>query len=304
MLQIIDFKVNQNLKELTNHRTVVMPVACYETRISQNINRKIPLHWHEEIQMVLVIKGEAMFQINEEKMMVSEGNGIFINSGCLHLAEDVSGDCTYICLNVSPHFMLPQELFTTYIYPYIQATSRPYISLNAFDNWGKNILDSLLKIHGLITHKSPFYEVDISRQLTFIWQQLIMNGFQLEYNQTEVEKNKRMKEMLNWIHLHYAEKITLNDIARAGKLSNSECCRYFKRILKTTPVSYLVHYRIQKSLIMLQEPEANVTEVAFKVGFNSTSYFIDKFRQTMNITPLAYKKENQKNRLTFDLKGN
>ncbi|CAM3660029.1 AraC family transcriptional regulator [Aeromicrobium ponti] len=292
-MQIKNFKVDQSLKELTSHRTVVMPVACYETEIAHNINGKIPLHWHEEIQFVLIKKGEAMFQINEEKRMVSEGDGIFINSGCLHLAEDVSGDCIYICLNVSPHFMLPQELFTSNIYPYIQATNLPYIYMNAYDQWGKNILDSMIKIKSLIQHKPPFYEVDISSQLTFIWQQLIMNGFQLEYDRTEVEKNRRMKEMLNWIHLHYVEKVPLNDIARAGQLSSSECCRYFKRILKTTPISYLINYRIQKSLILLQDPESNVTEVAFKVGFNSTSYFISKFRKSMDITPSAYKKERQ-----------
>jgi AraC family transcriptional regulator, melibiose operon regulatory protein len=103
-------------------------------------------------------------------------------------------------------------------------------------------------------------------------------------------KSHRMKQMLNWIHLHYAEKIMLDDIAKAGQLSRSECCRYFKRILKTTPLRYVTDYRIQKSLILLQQAESNVTEVAYQVGFNSTSYFIDIFRKTMNMTPLAYKK--------------
>jgi AraC-like DNA-binding protein len=49
-------------------------------------------------------------------------------------------------------------------------------------------------------------------------------------------------------------------------------------------------YRIQKSLVLLQQPESNVTDVAFQVGFNSTSYFIDQFKKAMNMTPLAYKK--------------
>jgi AraC-like DNA-binding protein len=96
--------------------------------------------------------------------------------------------------------------------------------------------------------------------------------------------------MLNWIHTHYAEKILLNDIASAGQLSRSECCRYFKRILKKTPLNYVTDYRIQKSLVLLQQPESNVTDVAFQVGFNSTSYFIDQFKKAMNMTPLAYKK--------------
>lgn len=283
--------VDQSLKELTNHRTVVLPIACYETTINQNIHGFIPLHWHDEIQFVLIVKGEAIFQINEEKRMVREGEGLFINSGSLHMAEEKNhSGCVYICLNVSPHFVLSPELYTSYVYPYIQATNLPYISLDANELWGKNILNAIIKINQLIQQKSPFYEIDITVQLTLIWQNLIINGFQLEYEQTEMVKNHRMKHMLNWIHLHYAEKLMLDDIARAGQLSRSECCRYFKRILKKTPLNYVTDYRIQKSISLLQQAESNVTEVAYQVGFNSTSYFIDKFRKSMNMTPLSYKK--------------
>ncbi|MGE6258409.1 AraC family transcriptional regulator [Heyndrickxia sporothermodurans] len=286
-----NFMVDQSLKELTEHRTVVLSVACYETTINQNINGYIPLHWHEEIQFVLIIKGEAIFQINEEKIIVHEGDGLFINSGCLHMAEEKNqSGCVYICLNVSPHFVLSQELYTTYVYPYIQATNLPYLYLDANVEWGKNILDAIIKIKHWIQKKTPNYEIDINIQLALIWKNLIINGFQLEYNQTEMLKSHRMKQMLNWIHLHYAEKIMLDDIAKAGQLSRSECCRYFKRILKKTPLNYVTEYRIQKSLLLLQQAESNVTEVAYQVGFNSTSYFIDKFRKSMNMTPLAYKK--------------
>ncbi|WP_245979898.1 AraC family transcriptional regulator [Peribacillus asahii] len=289
-----NFKVDQSLKELTEHRTVALPIACYETTIAQNIHGYIPLHWHEEIQFVLIVKGEAIFQINEEKLVVREGDGIVINSGFLHMAKEKNqSGCVYICLNVSPHFVLPQELYTTYVYPYIQATNLPYLYVDANEEWGKNILEAIVKINQWIRQKSPYYEIDITIQLTLIWQNLIINGFQLEYNQTEMLKNNRMKQMLNWIHLHYAEKIKLDDIARAGQLSRSECCRYFKRVLKTTPLNYVIDYRIQKSLILLQQAESNVTEVAYQVGFNSTSYFIDKFRKSMNMTPLAYKKRRK-----------
>ncbi|RID88377.1 AraC family transcriptional regulator [Peribacillus asahii] len=293
-MQMKNFKVDQSLKELTEHRTVALPIACYETTIAQNIHGYIPLHWHEEIQFVLIVKGEAIFQINEEKLVVREGDGIVINSGFLHMAKEKNqSGCVYICLNVSPHFVLPQELYTTYVYPYIQATNLPYLYVDANEEWGKNILEAIVKINQWIRQKSPYYEIDITIQLTLIWQNLIINGFQLEYNQTEMLKNNRMKQMLNWIHLHYAEKIKLDDIARAGQLSRSECCRYFKRVLKTTPLNYVIDYRIQKSLILLQQAESNVTEVAYQVGFNSTSYFIDKFRKSMNMTPLAYKKRRK-----------
>lgn len=295
-MQIKNFMIDQNLKELTEHRTVVLPVACYETTISQNINGYIPLHWHDEVQFVLVIKGEAIFQINEDKLVVPQGNGVFINSGCLHMAEEKKeSGCVYICLNVSPHFVLSQELYTTYVTPYIQATNLPYLFIDANKPWGKNILDAIMKINQWIQQKSPYFEIDITMHLTLIWKNLIINGFQLEYDQMEMVKSHRMKQMLSWIYLHYAEKITLDDIARAGQLSRSECCRYFKRMLKITPLNYVMDYRIQKSLALLQQAESNVTEVAYKVGFNSTSYFIERFRKEMNMTPLAYRKSKTDN---------
>ncbi|WP_150273990.1 AraC family transcriptional regulator [Paenibacillus tepidiphilus] len=290
-MQVTDFRRDRNLKELTEHRTVVLPVACYETTITENIHRYIPLHWHDEIQFVLVTQGEAFFQVNEEKTMVRAGEGLFINSGCLHLAEDLhDSGCVYICLNVAPEFVLPRELYTAYVYPYVQATSLPYIFLNPQKEWGASIVDAVRSIYRLVSGQPLMYEIDIMQQLACIWKNLIAGGFPLEYKQEERLKSERMKRMLNYVHLHYAEKISLEDIARAGQLSRSECCRYFKKMLHQSPLSYVIDYRIQRSLLLLRQPDANVTDVAYLVGFNSTSYFIDVFRKVRGVTPLAYKK--------------
>ncbi|MFP7169571.1 AraC family transcriptional regulator [Terribacillus sp. 7520-G] len=293
-MQIKDFLINQELEELTQHRTVELPLACYETKIKENIHGHIPLHWHNEIQFVLIINGSAAFQINEEKVKVSKGEGIFINSGCLHKADDYNNSgCIYICLNASPEIFLSKELHAKYVYPYIQATNLTHLHIGRKDQWERNILKAILDIHQLIEQKDPFYEIDIVNHLNLIWQNLIMNGMQLEYSESDRIRNQRMKRMLHWIHLHFDEKITLADIAKAGQLSRAECCRYFKRIVNQSPMNYVIEYRIQKSLPLLQNQNSNVTEVAYQIGFNSSSYFIAKFRKSIGMTPLAYKKQSR-----------
>ncbi|WP_270182019.1 AraC family transcriptional regulator [Alkalihalobacillus sp. CinArs1] len=287
-----DFKLDEELKELTKHRTIELPIACYETTISKNVNGYIPLHWHEEVQFVLVRRGEGIFQINEVKVVLKEGEGLFINSGQLHMAEEnLQTGCDYICLNVSPHYVLPHELYSRYVFPYIKATNLPYRFIGTKSSWEKNILNSILSVHFLIEEKAPYFELDTFMVINQMWKELIMNGLPLEYDEVEAVKQSRMKQMVTFIHHHYGEKITLDDIAGSGHLSRAECCRYFKAMLRKTPLTYVLDYRIQKSLVLLQQPDANVTDVGYEVGFNSTSYFISKFRNKMDMTPLAYKKE-------------
>lgn len=80
-MQMKNFKIDQNLKELTPHRTVVLPIACYKTTINQNIHGYIPLHWHDEIQFVLMVKGEAVFQVNEEKGWLKKATDYLLIAG-------------------------------------------------------------------------------------------------------------------------------------------------------------------------------------------------------------------------------
>lgn len=291
-MQIKDFTIDQQHKELTKHRTTVLPIACYRTTISHNINGHIPLHWHEEFQFVLVVKGQAMFHIQEDKVIVNEGDGLFINSGRLHQATDYhDSGCVYICLNVSPSFVVSQELFGTYVFPYIEATNLPYLVLHTQEHWAHSIAEAIMEIDRLIEQRPAYYELDITIQLAHIWKGLLSYGFPLEYKEGEMLKNRIMKDMLDYIHQHFAVGISLEDIAGAGQLSRAECCRYFKRFLKRAPVTYVMDYRIQQSLLLLQRPENNVTDVAYQVGFNSTSYFIYQFGKAMNMTPLAYRKQ-------------
>ncbi|MEK4183001.1 AraC family transcriptional regulator [Bacillus sp. FSL K6-1145] len=285
------FLIDYNLKKLTEHSTTTWSIALYHTKICDHRSGHIPLHWHDEFQFVFILEGEAEFHINEETICLKEGDGVFINSGCLHMAKDANGTtCTYLCLNVSPHFITANELFTTFVHPYMHASQTPYILLNRKDHWPNHIYQCIQTIQRLIDETPAYYELELNIQLITMWKCLLQNGFQIKYDARQHDKNERMKPMLNWIHQHYHEKVLLQDIARAGQLSRSECCRYFKDILKKTPLHYVNEYRVQQSLILLQETDFNITEIAYKVGFNSTSYFISMFKRIKNTTPLAYRK--------------
>lgn len=291
-MQIRGFPIeSDSLRELTAHRTSILPVACYRSRIDRHVHGRIPLHWHDEVQWTQVEQGEGVFRVNDEELTLRAGEGLFINSGCLHGAEDRErSGCVYVSLNAAPDFLLPRELREAYLSPYLGAAGVPYLRFDGSTHRGRSLRQGIREVQRLLAEKPPFYEPEIAMRLSRLWYDVIAGGPEPKPNEERGQRSRRVKDMLNWIHAHYAEPIRLEDIARAGGLSRSECCRYFNKFLGGTPLGYVTEYRIRQATDLLRE-DLNVTETGYRVGFVSTSHFIEKFRLKTGMTPLAYKKK-------------
>ncbi len=96
--------------------------------------------------------------------------------------------------------------------------------------------------------------------------------------------------MLAFIHKHYGEKLSLEDIAAAGSVSKSTCLGIFRKYLKETPVQYLVAWRLKNAGRLLSETDLPVSEISLAVGFPSISYFSEVFRRSYGQTPQDYRK--------------
>lgn len=68
--------------------------------------------------------------------------------------------------------------------------------------------------------------------------------------------------MLIYIHTHYADALSLKDIADAGMMSIAQCNRCFNKMLNVTPYEYLIQYRLQKTTNLLKDATLNVTEIS------------------------------------------
>lgn len=95
--------------------------------------------------------------------------------------------------------------------------------------------------------------------------------------------------MTRFIYYHYSERLTIEDIARAGLVGRSTCYELFNRFAGTPPNAYLNRFRISTSVTLLEESEGTVGEIAAKCGYGTTSYFIHAFRKQTGMTPQQYR---------------
>lgn len=95
----------------------------------------------------------------------------------------------------------------------------------------------------------------------------------------------QISEVLGFLERHYAEPVTIDDLARVAGMSPTSLFRTFRNIMNRSPMDYLIRMRIDKAVHLLRRGGMRVTEVSEAVGFNDSNYFARQFRQVTGQSP-------------------
>ena len=211
------------------------------------------------------------------------------------MAKPLNGSGNYICINVHPRFLYgtyESRINRNYVAPFLMSQDFSALLINSGAPWHDTVKSLLLQVVSAYEEGKYAYELTIQKLLLEVWLLLIENNQDKQEASTiltQAEQN-RMDCVLTFIQKHYAEKITLSDIAASANISEGECCRFFKRTLNLSPMIYLNNFRIVKSTSLLISSSYSITEVAQAVGFGSGSYYTERFKKMMNCKPLEYRK--------------
>ena len=99
-----------------------------------------------------------------------------------------------------------------------------------------------------------------------------------------------VREMAQFIHDHFDQELTLDQIAASAALSPGACCRLFKRHMGCSPFTYVQNLRLQRAARLLETTDEPITQVAARCGYGSPSYFTKSFREKTGLSPSAYRK--------------
>ena len=98
---------------------------------------------------------------------------------------------------------------------------------------------------------------------------------------------------LAMIHERYAEKLTIDELAREAKLSKSTYMRRFVYVCKMPPAEYITKKRIEVAENMLAHSKESIMAIAEAVGFYDAAHFSRTFKKVNGISPLEYRKSNK-----------
>lgn len=293
-----EIKTDKNMLELNPHGNYGFPFYLLYVTLSAYQFGRFNCHWHPEIEIVYILDGTMTYQVNQNHYHLVKGDCLFINSNSLHSGSMYeTNDCKYIVATFNPSLIYGYEksdIDTKYTFPLINTESFSSFVIHEGSEVNASFAHAMGDMGVLYTERPACYELHIKSILCHLW-----SVFFEEYKQhqsssdigiAETKQISRLKNALVFIHSHYKETISLEEMAESCHTSKSEFCRIFKKTLHQTPFEYLLRYRIQKSLSLLVSDSYSITEIADHVGFSGSSYYSEVFKKYMNCSPREYKK--------------
>ena len=255
----------------------------------------VPWHWHNAIELFYMESGGLKYYTPHQNLAFPAGSAGMVNTNVLHKTQVQTKTKNNIQLL---HIFDPQLLAGShgslieqkYIAPIVTAPQIELLALSPNEPEQAAVID-LIRAAFAISEEELGYEFKIREALSRIWIEL----FQLcapvlkEESQAVDMTTDKVKGMMAYIHEHYAEKISIRELASAVFLSERECYRVFQNHLHMTPVDYIRSYRIQIACQMLAESRMPITEVGIACGMGNSSYFGKIFREVTGYTPRQYR---------------
>lgn len=112
-------------------------------------------------------------------------------------------------------------------------------------------------------------------------------------NPVKAEQNRRIAQIMRYIHTHYNEAITLESLSEQFYISTFYLCREFRSYTNSTVVQYINVTRIMNAQRMLMETSKNITQVGRETGFSSPTHFNRVFKQITGMTPSGFRKSHK-----------
>jgi len=298
----LTLRMDGRQREISFPLDASFPIQACTWRLSTFARGRFDCHWHGALEFERVVEGEMAFQANGTRFTIRRGEGVYLAGNTLHSGWlEHAADCEYQVVRIDPALLgglAGTRLFGNFVQPQLLDPRLAFVHLKRDEPWQADLLDRVATFQSMIDEAEPGWELDAMERILGLWRLIhrfsetlpnakgtIGDGLQ---STRDIE---RMRRALTFIDARYADRMTLADIAASMALSEGECCRLFRRMLRTSPMGYAISCRIRESLSLLAAGRLSVTEIAQRTGFSGSSYFTETFSGIMGMTPSAYRRQ-------------
>lgn len=288
--------VDSKQRETKLHGTFDLPLEFYDC--NNRIYKDLYMHWHKEMEIIYVITGKIFIRSNDKTVEGSTGDFIFIEPEAVHYIKSGNEPLNFKSLVFDLQILNGSEedfCQNKVSLPLISHQMKISDKIKKGDINYEEIKSSFFELNECWQKKKYFYQLEAKHLMFRFFYQILSGG---HFSQISLESTKltaAVKDSITYIQNHFNCELTTGIISKYVHYNEYYFMREFKKYTGKTIVEYITEYRLGKAKKLLRQSELTIEEIAFQVGFSSTSYFSHKFREMFFITPSDFRKSSQKN---------
>lgn len=259
----------------------------------QTSEKQEMLHCHDCLELNLVEEGNGRYIIGGKLYPIMAGDIFVINNAERHLAIHegeklkltvIVFDSGYVGKKYGQNYLLPffrrKKNFSNRITP----ESRGYEEMRAAFRCMKRENGEMQIGWQMVMEASANMLLSLLYRYYQEQQEIETEGRNVQH------PYGRISCALEYIDGHFAETVTLEQLAEETALSRTYLCKCFKDLTGQTLFEYLEQVRIQHACYLLQTTGEPISRIALDSGFESVSYFNRTFKRRCGVTPGQYRK--------------
>lgn len=246
-------------------------------------------HWHELIEILVVIEGEAFFEISGTTYHAIKGDIVIANPCCVHSGYTTDNPVKYLVIIID----LAEKFNEN---PYAEKLIHPIITQNtAFLPFIKDeyLFNTICEWHEESQKQYSGKELILFGYLYNVFGRLFNKHIDKQYNKPIADG--RFKAVIDYINENYYLPITSKSISEKFQYDEAYFCRRFKKVTGLTPMLYIKVMRLEKSKHLIRNFDIDIHEIAASCGFVDTNYFQRCFKEQYGISPVTYRKRQLTN---------
>lgn len=249
-------------------------------------------HTHDFPEIGIILKGRGTYHLNDEYVPVQEGDVLFFNPGVGH--ESVIGS--------------PEDYRTEFFVGFADVEFRGMKKNHIELKDGGNILHlegaakrAVFRLCEEMEKENTARRPGQYFMLKSYLIQLLLNLVREQMEPLEPMEGREFKstgkayaaeQIADYLEVHYAEKISLDQIAENMYLSPFYISKIFKSEIGESPIHYLIRVRMEKAKQFLESgTDLAVSEIAEQVGYEDVYHFSKLFKKTYGISPSKIRKK-------------
>lgn len=226
-----------------------------------------------------ILDGKGYYRVGEQRYDLSKGQGFLIEPEVSTFYQaDEEEPWTYLWIGFGgtrAKFFLQD----------IGLNNKQLIFQGDYGDSLKRLVLNMLK-HTESTSSNQYY----LQGMLYEFFAVLAKDTVIEQNSETSKENVYIQEAISYIRNHYAQGLSVADIAAHLNVNRSYLYTLFKNSLDMTPKEFLTRFQISRAKEQLTLTDFSVEHIARSCGYRDTLVFSKAFKANVGLTPTAYRK--------------